>query len=131
MNTSTTDHRPSSRLLRVVALVAFALPVLAVAAPRSAHAAFRPHSDGVHTAPAPAPVQVAHLHEEPIPELQPAYEPVPPKKSSGYNSEYLFGMTRAVAGSTMHPAVRVLCFPVTVPLDLALLPFEFVGGFFQ
>ena len=45
--------------------------------------------------------------------------------------EYLFGMTRAVAGSTMHPAVRVLCFPVTVPLDLALLPFEFVGGFFQ
>ena len=130
MNTSMTRRRPSSRLLRVAALAALALPVLA-AAPRSAHAASRPHSDGVHIAPTPAPVQLAHLDEEPVPELQPAYEPVRPKKSSGYNSEYLFGMTRAVAGSTMHPAVRILCFPVTVPLDLALLPFEFVGGFFQ
>jgi hypothetical protein len=48
----------------------------------------------------------------------------------GYDASYLFGMTKGVAGSTMTPAVKPLVFLFTVPLDLVLLPFAAIGGFF-
>ena len=48
----------------------------------------------------------------------------------GYDSSYIFGMTKGVAGSTMTPAVKPLVFLFTVPLDLVLLPFAAIGGFF-
>ncbi|MCH2170819.1 hypothetical protein MK489_08545 [Myxococcota bacterium] len=48
----------------------------------------------------------------------------------GFDSEYIFGMTRAVNHSTLLPALKPLAFLVTVPLDLALLPFAAIGGFF-
>lgn len=67
---------------------------------------------------------------EPARELQPAYEPAPPQQRSSYNDAYIFGLTRGVADSAMHPAAKVLLFPITVPLDLALLPFEAIGGLF-
>ncbi len=47
-----------------------------------------------------------------------------------YNSDYIFGMSKGVANSTIHPAVKPLFFVVTIPLDLAFLPFAAIGGFF-
>jgi hypothetical protein len=47
-----------------------------------------------------------------------------------YDSSYVFGMTKGVANSTMAPALKPLVFLVTVPLDIALLPFAAIGGFF-
>jgi hypothetical protein len=72
-------------------------------------------------------------------ELQPRYEPIPPppvaprpeRAPGSYNDEYIFGLTRSVAESTMHPAAKILIFPITVPLDLVLLPFEIIGGTFE
>ncbi len=71
-------------------------------------------------------------------EIEPEYQPVPPKTPGPYNDEehdlyttdYLFGMTRGVAGSTMVPALKVPLFLFTIPLDLVFLPFEAIGGFF-
>jgi hypothetical protein len=48
----------------------------------------------------------------------------------GYDSSYLFGMTKGVADSTMTPAFKPLVFLLTVPLDIVLLPFAAIGGFF-
>jgi hypothetical protein len=64
------------------------------------------------------------------PELEPRYQPVPPEETGGYNSSYIFGLTRGVADSTIHPAVKAPLFFLTVPLDLAFLPFATIGGFF-
>ena len=47
-----------------------------------------------------------------------------------YNSDYIFGMTKGVASSTIIPAVKPLFFLVTIPLDLAFLPLAAIGGFF-
>ena len=71
-------------------------------------------------------------------ELEPAYAPPPPGKPGpyneaegpGYNSDYLFGITRATVRSTIVPAAKVPLFLLTVPLDIALLPFAAIGGFF-
>lgn len=63
-------------------------------------------------------------------ELQPRYEPVEPQPKSSYNDEYIFGLTRGVVDSAMHPAAKVLLFPLTVPLDLVFLPFSAIGGLF-
>jgi len=62
--------------------------------------------------------------------LEPRYRPMEPEQESWYNSSYLFGMTRSVAGSTMVPAAKVPLFVLTVPLDLAFLPFAAIGGLF-
>jgi len=51
-------------------------------------------------------------------------------KDDGYNSSYMFGMTRGVSGSSLHPGVKPLFFLVTIPLDIVLLPFAAIGGFF-
>ena len=71
-------------------------------------------------------------------EIEPEYQPVPPKTPGPYNdqerdiytTDYLFGMTRGVAGSTMVPALKVPLFLFTIPLDIIFLPFEAIGGFF-
>ena len=71
-------------------------------------------------------------------EIEPEYQPVPPKTPGPYKdeehdlytTEYLFGMTRGVAGSTMVPALKVPLFLFTIPLDIVFLPFEAIGGFF-
>lgn len=46
----------------------------------------------------------------------------------GFNDEYIFGMTKAILNSTLHPAVKPLPCIVTVPLDLAFLPFALLLG---
>lgn len=63
-------------------------------------------------------------------ELEPRYKPVEPEEPSWYNSSYIFGMTRSVAGSTMVPAAKVPLFVLTVPLDIVFLPFAAIGGLF-
>jgi hypothetical protein len=51
-------------------------------------------------------------------------------RDDGYNSEYIFGLTKGIASSTVHPAIKPICFVLTVPLDLVFLPFAAIGGFF-
>jgi len=74
--------------------------------------------------------QVAQAHGTEPRELEPRYQPVPPEEKSWYNSSYIFGMTRGVAESTIHPAGKVPLFLLTVPLDTVLLPFAAIGGLF-
>ncbi len=62
--------------------------------------------------------------------LEPRYQPREPEKKSWYNGSYIFGMTRGVAGSTIAPAGKVPLFVLTVPLDIAFLPFALIGGLF-
>lgn len=62
--------------------------------------------------------------------LRPTYEPKEPPANSWYNSDYIFGMTRGVTGSTMHPAVKAPFLIFTLPLDIVLLPFTVIGGLF-
>jgi hypothetical protein len=47
-----------------------------------------------------------------------------------YNTDLIFGMTKGVADSTMIPAIKPLFLLLTIPLDLAFLPFAAIGGFF-
>jgi hypothetical protein len=63
-------------------------------------------------------------------ELEPRYKPVAPEEPSSYNSSYIFGMTRGLAASTIHPAGKAPLFLLSIPLDLVFLPFTAIGGFF-
>lgn len=63
-------------------------------------------------------------------ELEPRYQPAPVEPKGWYNDRYLFGMTRGVAESTLHPGAKVPLFALTLPLDLVLLPFAAIGGMF-
>jgi len=87
---------------------------------------------GLHT---PVPVEpslhrLAQAADAESRELQPRYEPVPPQPKSSYNSSYIFGMTKDLAASTIAPAGKAPLFLLTVPLDIVLLPFTIIGGFF-
>ena len=75
-------------------------------------------------------LRVAQTHGTEDGELRPRYEPVAPQPKSSYTTGYLFGMTRGVAESTLHPGVKVPLFVITVPLDIVFLPFTAIGGFF-
>ena len=48
----------------------------------------------------------------------------------GYNTDYFFALSRGLADSTLHPAAKVPCFVVTIPIDLALVPVAAIAGFF-
>jgi len=86
---------------------------------------------GPSSAEAAVPLRLAAADEDAeAGTLQPRYEPREAEPASWYNASYLFGMTRGVAGSTMHPAAKVPLFVLTVPLDIALLPFAAIGGLF-
>ena len=51
-------------------------------------------------------------------------------RDEGYNSDYIFGMTKGLAASSMVPALKPVFFIFTIPLDLVFLPFAAIGGFF-
>lgn len=78
----------------------------------------------------PSLYRLAQAAETESRELQPRYEPVPPQPKSSYNSSYIFGMTKDLAASTIAPAGKAPLFLLTVPLDIVLLPFTIIGGFF-
>jgi hypothetical protein len=109
-------------------VLAAALVVLATAGDSAA----APASLSTPSTPAAASlgVELAHNHDGEPRELQPRYESREPRGGNSYNDEYIFGLTRGIADSTMHPALKILVFPITVPLDFALLPFEVMAGIF-
>jgi hypothetical protein len=52
------------------------------------------------------------------------------ESDSGCNSEYIFATTRGLTGLDAPAAFKITLVPVTLLMDLALLPFEFVAGCF-
>jgi hypothetical protein len=52
------------------------------------------------------------------------------QESRGYSTEYIFGMSKAIRRSTLHPALKPAVWLFTVPLDIVLLPFAALGGLF-
>ena len=47
-----------------------------------------------------------------------------------YNSDYIFGLTKGLANSTLLPGFKVIFSFVTLPLDIAFLPVAAILGFF-
>lgn len=76
--------------------------------------------------PPPAPAEERPAEGQ----IEPTFQPREPVPEPWYDTSYLFGMTRGVADSTIHPAGKVPLFVLTVPLDIVFLPFAAVGGFF-
>jgi hypothetical protein len=74
--------------------------------------------------------EIAQAHGTEPRELDPRYKPVPPEEKGWYNSDYIFGLTRGVAASTIAPAGKAPLYVLTVPLDLVFLPFAAIGGLF-
>jgi hypothetical protein len=62
--------------------------------------------------------------------LEPRYQPREPLEEPWYNTDYLMGMTRGVANSSIVPAGRVPLYVLTIPLDIVFLPFSLIAGFF-
>ncbi len=62
--------------------------------------------------------------------LEPTFQPREPAPESWYNGSYVFALTRSVADSTIAPAGQVPLYVLTVPIDIALLPFALIGGLF-
>ena len=106
--------------------IALALVALLLGATGCASEAARSGSSE-STASSPAPGAPA---EEEHGKLEPRYQPREPQPKPWYNDSYLFGMTRGVTGSTMHPAAKVPLLVLTIPLDIVLLPFAAIGGLF-
>jgi len=82
----------------------------------------------VHAAPAVA--QLAQADSSESRDSQPCCEAAARERKGSFNDEYVFGLTRGIADSDMHPAAKILVFPMTVPFDFVLLPFEVIGGLF-
>ena len=51
-------------------------------------------------------------------------------RDEGYNTQYLFGMTKGIIESTLNPGLKPLMFIFTIPLDIVTLPFTAIAGFF-
>jgi uncharacterized protein YceK len=52
------------------------------------------------------------------------------EKDRGYNAEYIFAATYGLTDMDVPAALKVPLVPVTLVMDLALLPFEVVAGCF-
>ncbi len=52
------------------------------------------------------------------------------QRHRGYDDEYIFAATRGVADMDAPPYLKVPLFPLTVVLDVAILPFEVIAGLF-
>jgi hypothetical protein len=63
-------------------------------------------------------------------DLEPRYEPREPEPEPAYDSSLVFATTRAVADSTIVPAGKVPLYVLTIPVDIAFLPFALIGGLF-
>ncbi len=62
--------------------------------------------------------------------LEPRYQPLEPEEKGWYNGSYIFGLSRSLADSTIVPAAKAPLFVLTIPLDIAFLPFALIGGIF-
>jgi len=52
-------------------------------------------------------------------------------QDKGYTTEYFFSMSRGIMQSTLDPALKPAVLLLTVPLDIAFLPFAAIGGFLR
>lgn len=59
-----------------------------------------------------------------------AYDKLDVEDRQGYNSEYIFGLSKGIMKSTLVPALKPFFLIFTAPLDLAFLPFAALAGFF-
>ena len=62
--------------------------------------------------------------------LEPRYQPTPPADPGAYDNQYVFALTRGVANAAIAPYGKLPLYVLSVPVDLALLPFAVIGGFF-
>lgn len=62
--------------------------------------------------------------------IEPRYQPREPEAPSAFNGDYVFAMTRGVADAPIAPAGQVALYVLTLPLDIAFLPFALLGGLF-
>lgn len=93
---------------------------------------------GAEAAPVAEPIVLAQDGGTTPRELEPRYPAPDPGKPGPYNEQerevwngdYVFGMSRSLARSTIVPAAKAPLFLFTVPLDIAFLPFALIGGFF-
>jgi len=60
-----------------------------------------------------------------------AYDKLDVEDRQGYTTQYMFSMSKAVTRSTLEPALKPAVLLFTIPLDLVLLPFAAIGGFFR
>lgn len=60
----------------------------------------------------------------------PTASPAQLEDRSGYDSSYLFSLSRSLADSTVVTPLKPPLFIFTIPLDIALLPFAAMAGFF-
>jgi hypothetical protein len=60
-----------------------------------------------------------------------AYDSLDVEDRQGYTGQYIFGMTKGVMRSTLVPALKPVAAIFTIPLDLVLLPFAAIAGFFR
>jgi hypothetical protein len=60
-----------------------------------------------------------------------AYDKLDVEDRQGYTTQYMFSMSKAVTRSTLEPALKPAVLLFTIPLDLILLPFAAIGGFFR
>ena len=60
-----------------------------------------------------------------------AYDSLDLEDHQGYSGEYIFGLTKGIMRSTMVGALKPIVLLVTVPLDIAFLPFAVIAGFFR
>lgn len=89
-------------------------------------------------APSAEPILLAQEGGTTPRELEPRYPAPDPGKPGPYNEQereiwngdYVFGMSRSLARSTIVPAAKAPLFLFTVPLDVVFLPFALIGGFF-
>lgn len=81
-------------------------------------------------APTDGSVAVAQAQGTRDGDLEPRYQPREPESPDAYNEDYLFSMTRGVRDAAISPAGKVPLYVLTIPLDIALLPFALIGGFF-
>ncbi len=84
-------------------------------------------------APETAPESIDSVVEQPVQTYSPyvmAYDKLDVEDRQGYNSEYIFGMTKGIMQSTLVPALKPVLAIFTIPLDIAFLPFAAIIGFF-
>ena len=120
-------------------MVRWSIPVFVVAMAISGFA-LEASAAGVLSAPAPDPAGV--MCPAPSAALDPAVSNLQLAQASGkhsqgadlrdegYNTQYLFGMTKGIVESTLNPGLKPLIFLFTIPLDIVTLPFTAIAGFF-
>ena len=112
-----------SRLVGIVASLAMFVAVTPAAA--------IPDRTAVNAVPAIYTAPAIYYNDDSPGVVLVARDTVDLEDHSGYTSEYIFGMTKGIMRSTLTPALKPVVLLLTVPLDLAFLPFAALGGFFR